>query len=266
MQPIDFEPIAPPSSAVTSSSEDSHPPGLPVRSGRLWAVTLGAGVVAGLTAWLGGEACHAVFKPPLHAANSRGLILKMTNPREVAAADAKNAGLGFALSGAAVGLGLGVAGALAHRRGAAAARAGLVGLVAGAAAGAGASLALFPAYNIYKARHPDEAASDLILPLLIHAGIWSALGAAGGLAFGLGSGERRTLSRAVTGGLVSAAIGAAGYVLFGALFFPAASTSRFVSEIWQTRLLARLGVAVLVAAAIAASVHEPGARHSPPAN
>ena len=158
---------------------------------------------------------------------------------------------------AAVGVGLGVAGGLARGSKAAAARAGLVGLLAGAAGGAGTSLAFCPAYNAYKTLHPDEAANDLVLPLLIHAGICSALGATGGLAFGLGLGTRRGLLRAVYWGLASGAVGAAGYELMDALAFPTANTARFVPEMWQTRLAARLGVAVLVAAGVAASVQEP---------
>ncbi len=109
------------------------------------------------------------------------------------------------------------------------------------------SLALLPAYNAYKQRHPDEAFRDLVLPLLVHAGIWSAAGAAGGLAFGLGLGERSPLLRTVLGGLVGAAVGAMAYELIGASAFPAARTAQFVSETWETRLLARLAVTVLAA-------------------
>ena len=39
-----------------------------------------------------------MIKPPRHAVNSKGLVLNLTDRREVAAADAKNAGLAFALS------------------------------------------------------------------------------------------------------------------------------------------------------------------------
>src|SRR4051794_20687151 len=75
----------------------------------LWTTMLGAGLLAGLIAWLGGEFCVDRIKPPRHAANSKGLVLNVTDRAEVATADAKNAGLAFAILGASIGLGLGVA-------------------------------------------------------------------------------------------------------------------------------------------------------------
>ena len=122
--------------------------------------------MAGLAAWGGGEACLDLFKPPRHAVNSKGLVLKVTDRREVAVTDAKNAGLAFALLGAALGAAMGVAGGLVRRSVRAGTRAAALGLVAGTAAGAGMSLALLPLYNAYMARNPDEAVRDLILPCL----------------------------------------------------------------------------------------------------
>ena len=59
---------------------------------------------------------------------------------------------------------------------------------------------ILPAYNAYQQRHPDEASRDLVLPLLVHAGIWSAVGAAGGLALALGLDERGARSPGRAGG------------------------------------------------------------------
>jgi hypothetical protein len=155
---------------------------------------------------------------------------------------------------------LGLAGGLARRSGRAAAAAGLLGLVLGAAAGAGMSLALLPPYNAYRGQHPDEASHDLVFPLLVHLGVWSAVGAVGGLALGIGLGMRGALPRVVLGGLVGAAVAAAAYVLIGALAFPSASTAQGVSATWETRLLARLAVTVLAAAGAALGVREPRKR------
>jgi hypothetical protein len=248
MQPIDSDPISPPNSMEVRPEKSGASLAIPVGGARLSTWALGAGVLAGLVSWLGGEACRDLIKPPRHAVNSKGLVLRITDRREEAAADAKNAGLAFVLLGAALGGGLGMAGGFARRSARAASSAGLVGLVAGAVAAGGMSLALLPSYNAYKQRHPDEAFRDLVLPLLVHAGIWSAAGAAGGLAFGLGLGERGALHRAALGGLVGAAIGAMAYELIGAAAFPAAKTAQFVSATWETRLLARLAVTVLAAA------------------
>jgi hypothetical protein len=219
--------------------------------GRVSAVVLGAALVAGLAAWSGGEACLNMIKPHVHAADSRGIVLKLTGRREIAVADAKNAGVAFALLGAALGTGLGLAGGVVRRSVRAAATAALLGLVAGAAASSLMSLALLPAFNTYKVRHPDEASRDLILPLLVHATIWSAAGAAGGWAFALGLGARGRRANIALGGLAGAALGAIVYELIGAAVFPAAQTTEFVSATWETRLLARLAVTLLAAVGVA---------------
>ena len=79
---------------------------------------------------------------------------------------------------------------------------------------------------------------------MVHVGIWAAVGAAGGMAFGIGVGGRDRILRAAVGGLVGAALGAVAFELIGAVFFPMAETPKPVSESMVTRLLARLLVAV----------------------
>ena len=113
---------------------------------------------------------------------------------------------------------------------------------------------MLPPYNDYKAQHPDEAARDLILPLLVHAGIWSAVGALAGLAYAFGLGDRRPLVRIMLGGLAGAALGTLAYELIGAAAFPAAQTTQFVSATWPTRLFARLAVTVAAAAGVALAI------------
>jgi hypothetical protein len=224
---------------------------------RAWVLTLVAGLVAGLAAWLGGEACLDLIKPPRHAANSKGLVLRITDRREIARADARNAGLAFAILGGSLGMGLGVAGGLIRRSGRAAGWAALLGLVVGAAGAAGISLAVLPAYNSYKARYPDEAARDLVVPLLVHTVIWSAVGAVAGLAFGFGLGDRRLLPRTCLGGLAGAALGSVAYEVIGAAAFPAAQTTQFIASTWSMRLFARLAVTTLAGAGVALAIVEP---------
>jgi hypothetical protein len=226
---------------------------------------LAAGVVAGLAAWLGGEVCRDLIKARRHAVNSKGIILNVVSPRDQDLADARNAGLAFAWLGAVLGACLGAAGGLARRSGRAAMSAAFFGSVVGAVACAALSLAFLPLYDAYRHRNPDEASRDLIFPLLVHAGVWSAAGAAGGAAFGLGMGKRGSMSRAVLGGLVGAAIAAAVYELIGVVAFPDAGTTRFVSLTWPTRLLARLAVGTLTGAGIAIAVAAPRERPVTPA-
>ena len=252
-QPTSSETRSPDGSAVPPDAAIDTPT-TAGGGGRFWALVLGAAIVAGLAAWSAGEASLNRIKPRVHAANSRGIVLNLTGRREIALADAQNAGVAFALLGASLGAGLGMAGGLVRRSGGAAVRAALVGLFAGAVACALMSLALLPAYNSYKARHPDEASRDLILPLLVHVSIWSAAGAVGGWAFAIGLDARGPHARIALGGLAGAALGAIAYELTGAALFPTALTTQFVSLTWETRLLARLAVTVFAAvgAAIAA--------------
>jgi hypothetical protein len=126
------------------------------------------------------------------------------------------------------------------------------------------SLAVLPAFNTYKARHPDEASKDLILPLLVHAIIWSAAGAVGGWAFAHGLDARGQRAKIAFGGLAGAALGATVYELIGAAVFPYAQTTDFVSATWDSRLLARLTVTILAAAGVAITVTETPGRHRAP--
>ncbi|APW61625.1 hypothetical protein [Paludisphaera borealis] len=132
----------------------------------------------------------------------------------------------------------GRAGGLARRR---AVVAGVVGLVFGGAAGAGAAFGVFIPYF----RYPDPISGDLLLPLISHAAVWAALGAAGGLAFGLGLRARAGLVvRTALGGLIGAALGAAVFQLAGVFAFPRAKTDMPLAD-----ALCGLSVAMGAAAA-----------------
>ena len=231
------------------------------------ALILAAGVVAGLAAWLGGEACRDLIKARRHVVNSRGIILYVVSHRDQDIADARNAGLAFAWLGACLGAALGAVGGLARRSGRAAMSAAGVGAVAGALACAAVSMVVLPLYTAYRNGHPDEASRDLLFPLLVHAGIWSVAGAVGGLAFGLGlgRGERGVWTQAALGGFVGAAIAAAAYELIGVAAFPGAATTQFISRTWPTRLMARLAVGILAAAGVALAIAPPRERPVSPA-
>jgi hypothetical protein len=264
MQPPDSDVVPAKGPAITPPADNDRSLTSAGGSARLWLITLAAGVAAGLVAWVGGEACLDRIKPPVHNVNSKGVILRLTDRREVAAAEAQNAGVAFAILGAALGASLGAAGGLAGRSGRRAVSAALAGVVLGSAVAVATSIAVLPPYNAYKARYPDDAAKDLILPLLVHAGIWSAVGGAGGLAFALGFGARSVLSQAVIGGLVGAAVAAVAYEMIGAVGFTNAQTAQFVSATWQTRLFARVAITVLAAVGVALGVYEPRRRPVPP--
>jgi hypothetical protein len=136
----------------------------------------------------------------------------------------------------------------------------LIGMLLSVVTAISASLALLPIYHRFQDIYEERASSNLTVPLLIHGGIWAAIGAMAGLAFGIGLGGRYAIARGLLGGLVGAVLGAVVYELIGALAFPLASTVQPLSQTWGSRLLARAAVALLVAAGVALAITEAGAR------
>ncbi len=153
----------------------------------------------------------------------------------------KNSLVAFGSLGGLLGMAMGAGAGLARRAPRSAAMAAVVGLVLGGLAGAGATAVVLPTALRTRSVNQD----DLIRPFLVHAGLWGPLGAAGGLAFGLGAGRRgSSLATATLGGAVGALLGSAAYDLIGGLAFPFARTDTPISRTWLTRLIARLCVAL----------------------
>ncbi len=208
-----------------------------------WGPTLIAGTLAGLLAWAGGEWVE------------RANTVRIVSEFEVAgsqqfaqrgAAILARSTLAHALLGTLLGLALGLVGGAARRS----ARGAIIGAVAGSILGgiAGAVTARL-AVAIFL-RNEDTTVSDqILLPLLTHGAIWSALGAAGGLALAIGlGGPRRRLLHAALGGLLGAVVATFFYELIGGLAFPLEQTGQPISSGVGSRLFARLVVAILVAA------------------
>ena len=196
---------------------------------------LAAGIAAGAIAWLGGEALRGRFvvPPGLEGSYERSAALKLAR----SAANVKNAALAFGLLGAASGLGLGLAGGRGPRR---AIVAGTIGLLTGAAAGAGTTWGLAPLLE----RNLARVSTDMLFPILIHGGIGMAIGASGGLALGLGrAGPGRDALTAMIGGLLGAGLGVAAFDVLGTLVDPSAVTGQLLPATSTARLLGQLAVA-----------------------
>ncbi len=112
-------------------------------------------------------------------------------------------------------------------------------------AGAAATGFMLPIYL----RILDPDVDDLIVGMMFHVTISSAIGALGGAAFGAGLGDRSRAVRAVVGGLLGAAAAAVVYDIVGAFSFPLDGTSKPISATWSARLFARLAVTILACAA-----------------
>lgn len=232
--------------------------GAPASGARLWGLALAAGLVAGLASWGAGEAVAGRFDVPL--ANTYGdPEAAAENIRQIQAASAKSAAVSYGLLGAAMGFALGLSGGLARGSARSGLAAGVLGLALATASGAAASLALVPTYFAAVDRDSD----DLILPMLIHGGIWVPIGALGGLAFGLGMGGGGRAARALAGGLLGAALATATYEVAGALAFPIDKTGEPMPSTWGPRLLAHLSVASLASSGIAAVVRGKGPDPAP---
>jgi hypothetical protein len=237
-----MSPDDPPPAAIRASG--SRP--VPGSVNRRWAVAVAAGLVAGVIAWAIGEATlvpeagYQDKKEHIHLA--------------VSAAGIRNGTISFAALGAATGLALGLAGGLIGRSALRAAVAGATGLLLGGGVAVALSWLILPVY------YEHSASGDLIYSLMVHGGIWTAVGATAGLAFGLGLGSWRAALRGKLGGACAALLAAVIYEFAGGIFFPQAMTDRPISQTWETRLLTRLLVPLLTAIGVVLSMQSTGRR------
>jgi hypothetical protein len=209
-----------------------------------WMGVLTVALLAGLTSWLVGERFLGYYAPS-HKAESDPYSFTALR-REKSEADSRNTAIAYGVLGASLGLGLGLAGGLARRSLPAAMTAAVAGCLLGGAAGVGLSRALVP----YYLRGIDPAEPSLLLPLLTHGGIWTAIGAAGGLAFGLGAGGWNRTVHAILGGVVGAVLGTVAFVVFQAAAFPLQQSEELLGPTRLLRLSADLCVTVFVSAGV----------------
>lgn len=246
--------ITPPAGAADPARlSDPDPRDLSSRSYPVWLAVIAAALVAGTTAWIGGEVMYERFQPD-ESVSSQRFAFAALNP-QLSAAGAKNAAVAFGLLGGALGSCLGIAGGSVRRSTRGALTAGLAGLVVGGALGVAASFGLMPIYFLRK----DPSGTDLSQALLYHGGLWGGLGLAGGMAFGLGwyGARPRLLLTAATGGLVGALVGTFVFEVIGAVGFPFDRTAEPISATASTRLLARLAVTLSTAVAVLLTIKSP---------
>ena len=132
--------------------------------------------------------------------------------------------------------------------------AGMVGIALGGLFGAASSYVTTPLY------FHRLGTADITLSLLIHLAIWSAIGAAAGVAFAIGCGTRKAFAGSLIGGITGAALAVLVFDVGGA-FLPLAHTERPLAEEAGTRLAAAalLGVFVVFGTVIVA-LQEPRAK------
>jgi hypothetical protein len=116
------------------------------------------------------------------------------------------------------------------------------------AAGATAALTKVAVSYYYRAvaSSEDNLSSDMVVPLIFHGSMWICAGAFAGGAFGFGLGGVNRAIRGAIGGALGALLATVVYDFIGALFFPLAETAGPISTAWPARLIAVMGVAMLV--------------------
>jgi hypothetical protein len=206
---------------------------------RLVAMALVAGLLAGVAAWLVSETILEAYREILAPKVQRGADANVV--RRFARAQLESALGTFTALGAILGLGMGLAGGLARRSPAGGAKAALVGCVVGSAAGAIISLIVLPLF--FKTHDPQS--QDLTLPLLTLGSICSAVGAAGGLAFGIGLGRQERWLKSLVGGLVGGTLAAVVYEVVGAIAFATDRTELPISQTHVTRAMLHVLIGTL---------------------
>jgi hypothetical protein len=235
----------------TAAGDSGSSPSATGQARRLWAAALGAGVLAGILSWLGGEALQGIVRPRLVEAKSKGRLIRVATRHDQAVADAENAGVAFAVAGGVLSAGLGAAGGLGRGSLRAAAFGVLLGLILGSLAAIGASAAVLPAYNAYGERHPEDVSQNLMVPLLVHVAVYGAGAAGGGLAFAWGLGARDRRLPCILGAMAGAILAAISFDLISPAIFPLARTTQLVPETLTARAVSRIALSVLGAAGAA---------------
>lgn len=220
-------------------------PGPPSRGRARGLVVLAASVVAGLIAWGLGESPAVRVAPRESNLVVMGQVTETvaTTAEAIREAERLSAIRSVAAFGAVLGLAMGVVSGLTARGTRAAVVAGAVGLVAGGIAGAVAPIAALPLFEAM--RTPGK--QELLPVLLMHVALWAPVGAAAGLAFGLGrSSSPAPIAGAAVTGALGGAIGAVVFQVVGTLAFPLSG----VDTLRPTTLVSRLASRLLVAASI----------------
>jgi hypothetical protein len=221
--------------------QNAGPPAVPVRGRRLWPAVLAAGLIGGALGWLGGEAVVGLFVLPAEL-DSRAAAMNASQDdmREAELfrlkVETENAALALGLVGATLGLTLALAGGFVGRRPKRGLACSVIGLVVGGAVGAGVVLAFQPMLRGWQTDNPD----DLINALGLHGLLAAAVGGAGGLAFGLGLGERGWTIRALLGGLIGAVLVTLVFQMIAGAAIPIGRPDYLVPTTSSTRLFARL--------------------------
>jgi hypothetical protein len=259
-----------PSAGDTTGGSNLSSGGESPLRGRLWIwiLALVGGLLAGFASWGWSERTYNTYRPvfvqPPGWSKMNGYeradYRSADEQRQRPGLGLRNSllvfgGLGFALGGA-----LGLAGGLARQALGRGLVAGVVGALAGTLAAVGAVACAVPVF--YRFVDPEMG---IMPPAMTHLVIFGAIGAAAGMALGIGQGGRPVLARALVGGLAGGLFGALAYDVAAAMSFP---DMRVFDPIPREaaerlpRLVMNLSAALLVSVLAVASI-QPRRRSKP---
>jgi len=186
---------------------------------RVWVFAVDSAILGGLLGWFAGDemARRLPWKEPAQVAieDGRGRVevgrfLDLQNE-----AERQSAVIGMGCLGGILGLMLGVGGGLGRRSNPGAALGGGIGLCLGAAVGASVPWVLVPVFYNSISQPPN-----LTLPLLIHTGMYSAIGSVAGLALGSSLNGCSGAIKGFVAGAMGAGIGSMIFNIVHTIMFP----------------------------------------------
>jgi hypothetical protein len=211
---------------------------------------------AGLAAWGAGELSNGLYRWDdandtirAHRAElskmgpyekNEFLARKMVEERT--RAESRNTATALGVLGGLLGLSLGLAGGLAAASKRACVQGGLIGLLLGGTAGF-----LLPFFEVPLFYEYSSPLTGLTVSLTTHAGLLLPLGAAAGLALGIGLDRREELIGSLLGALLGACVAVVVFEIVAALGFPLEQEPAPIPGHRVARLLIHLGLALFVA-------------------
>jgi hypothetical protein len=213
----------------------------------LWLAATTVGVLAGLVSGLAAESTDHAYPLEVHyppgfekmSGYKKDAFRSMSMVAAQRVLERKRTGAAYGILGLVLGVAMGLTGGLwsgSAQRGFLGA---IVGGLAGALAGWGLSTELVPLF--FRFLDPE---SGLVWLFAAHAGIFGGVGAAGGLALGVGLGDRAASWRAIIAGFCGGLAGAFLLETFLAVGYPLLRTFEPVPPERLPRLEAHLAVAV----------------------
>jgi hypothetical protein len=211
------------------------------------AATLLAGILAALGVWGFGESPFATVKPRVSKLQVMGQTLNTDAVSAEALAEAEliEATKTGSVFGALLGLALALSTRVGTPRGKAIVQALVLGTVGGGLLGAVTPIVALTVFDAIR----QPGAQDLLPSVVLHQVLWAPLGLTAGLAYGLGRGlPRGRLAASALAGLLGGAIGSVVFDVIGSIAFSLARPEQMIAATPTARLVAKLCVAIGIAA------------------